>query len=251
MEQLQRGLQIACYPLEILFGAVPAGFAVMSAAAIPVPHVGKHPEVTCFSPQTCAATVATLVLATVASDLGDVSPHRLTPTSPGRMGMLFLVWGAQKVLKALPQGRKAMARCRWSWQRAPWLQLRLRCVPPPPPPPSVREAITAALSDPCWARWVHTLHRNIVPYQQVRWYHLVLCVTLVAMLIVHALERLDRRSARRDSLAHTAHRHRELLTAYLRQLARDEQAHNLILPLPLPLNPNPNPQPKASPPPNA
>ena len=113
--------------------------------------------------------------------LGDVSPHRHSHASPGRMGMLFLVWGAQKVLKALPQGRKAMARCRWSWQRAPWLQLRLRCVPPPPPPPSVREAITAALSDPCWARWVHTLHRNIVPYQQVRWYHLVLCVTLVAM----------------------------------------------------------------------
>lgn len=149
------------------------------------------------------------------------------------MGMLFLVCGAQKVLKALPQGWKTMTLCRWSWQRAPWLQPLLQCVPPPPPPPSVREAITAALSDPCWARWVHTLHRIIVPYPQVRWYHLVLCVTLVAMLIVHALERLDRRSARRDSLAHTAHRRRELRAAYLRQLARDEQAHNLSL-LPLP-----------------
>ena len=205
-------------------------------------------DVTCFSPER-PATAQQQILAAVASDL-ETCLLTLTPTSPGRMGMLFLVWCAQKVLKALPQGWKAMARCRWSWQRAPWLQLRLRCVPPPPPPPSVREAITAALSDPCWARWVHTLHRNIIPCQQVRWYHLVLCVTLVAMLIVHALERLDRRSARRDSLAHTAHRHRELLTAYLRQLARDEQAHNLILPLPLPLNPNPNPQPKAYPPPN-
>ena len=165
------------------------------------------------------------------------SPPDLTVAT---MGMLFLVCGAHKVLKALPQGWKAMTHCRRSWQRAPWLQPLLQCVPPPPPPPSVREAITAALSDPCWARWVHTLHRIIVPYPQVRSYHLVLCVTLVAMLLVHALERLDRRSARRDSLAHTAHRRRELRAAYLRQLARDEQAHMLSLlppcpPLRLPL----------------
>ena len=139
--------------------------------------------------------------------------------------MLFLVWGAQKVFKALLEGLKAMSmtRCRWSWRR-------LRCVPPPPPPPSVRAAITAALSDPCWARWAQTLHRNLAPYQhgslRLRWYHLVLCVTLVALLIVHALERLDRRSARRDSLARTAYRHRrrELRAAYLRALALDGQA---------------------------
>ena len=137
--------------------------------------------------------------------------------------MLFLVWGAQKVFKALLEGLKAMMRCRWSWRR-------LRCVPPPPPPPSVRAAITAALSDPCWARWAQTLHRNLAPYQhgslRLRWYHLVLCVTLVALLIVHALERLDRRSARRDSLARTAYRHRrrELRAAYLRALALDGQA---------------------------
>ena len=139
------------------------------------------------------------------------------------MGMLFLVWGAQKVFKALLEGLKAMTSCRWSWRR-------LHCVPPPPPPPSVREAITAALSDPCWARWAQTLHRNLAPYQhgslRLRWYHFVLCVTLVALLIVHALERLDRRSARHDSLARTAYlrRRRELRAAYLRALALDGQA---------------------------
>jgi hypothetical protein len=157
------------------------------------------------------------------------------------MGMLFLVWGAQKIFKALLEGWKAMTRCRWSWRT-------LRCVPPPPPP-SVRAAITAALSDPCWARWVQTLHRNLIQQGslrlnevpllgslRLRWYHLVLCVTLVAMLIVHLLEKLDCRSARHDSLALSINRHRrrELRAAYLRTLALDGQAASPYRP-PLPL----------------
>ena len=141
----------------------------------------------------------------------------------GEMGMLFLVWGVQKTFHALLAGWKAMTRCRWSWRR-------LRCVPPPPPPPSVREAITAALNDPCWARWAHTLLRSLGLCPQgslrLRWYHLVLGVTLVSILIVHLLERLDRRSARHESLARTAYsqRRRELRAAYLRTLALDGQA---------------------------
>lgn len=219
-------MQITCKVPRILFDTRP--LALPSAGGRHSNAAHRHNlRGTCFSPQRPATSVT-----------GATSETASYITSrSGRMGMLFLVCGAQKVLKALPQGWKAMTHSRWSWQRVPWLQPRLQ---PPPPPPSVREAITAALSDPCWARWVHTLHRNIVAHQQVRWYHLVLCVTLMAMLIVHALERLDRRRARRDSLAHTAHRRHQLRAAYLRQLARDEQAHNLYpchcpCPLRLPL----------------